>query len=213
MKKIILLTSIMISVSLNLFAQKEVTRKEVSFNISLGIVTGNDYSSALKNYLSDYKVSGFLGWFSAGFVADIKLTNQIALCPEVNTLIGRINLALAGFPSTEYDNLIILPGISAKYYLYQKGLSSLFISGGASSTFCLSGFDDFDYKSDGIEKEIYAGFEKTNFITKKKVRVRGKGFGLKIGYIWVPVSVLDNNTNTVQKNDFGGVSLSFYGIF
>ena len=218
MKKFILLFALLLSLTKILYAQTDTVKKLISVPLSFGFVSGNDYPNSLKNYLSDYKVSGYLGWLSLGLGIEANISKRFSFGPNVNVLYNTVTTSLningTQLPGSQSANIIILPGVSGKFYFYTHKRSSVYISAGAGTSIRESDFDDFIYKANGLEKELFIGYEFTSGFNERRNKViRGGGYGIKLGYMSIPVTVTDNNTGSNDPKDFGGYALSIYGSF
>jgi hypothetical protein len=216
MKKWSLLIVLIVSLNEISYSQNDTLRKPLTVSISFGYISGNDYGYALKNYTQEQLNGGYLGFLSLDIRFNMNLTKNFSVCPGINALSDfNIILATSSDPNVSADaspNFIFLPGVSVKYYFYNHGLTSLLVSPGISTLICTSSLSDFIYKPNGIEKEIFLGFEHSyGYYTRKNKLIRRGCFGLKLGYMSIPVNVQDSNTNIFNKKDFGGFAFGIYG--
>jgi hypothetical protein len=203
----------LIIISSEVLAQRtDTVRRPISFFLSTGFVSGNDYANDLRSALTynGYSVGGYLAWISLDLGLDISVSKNFVVSPHINTLYDPVNYSsVDGLPGTESANLLFLPGVTVKYYFFNEKSSSIFISCGVSPSITGSDTDNLDYKPNGIEKEVFIGYEHASgFIYKRNKTVRAGAFSIKLGYMSIPVSVLNNQNGAFDDHNYGGYAFS-----
>lgn len=175
------------------FAQSNKNGNHVE--LGLGVVISPDYKDAMvASYSDDYDISGAFGWIDleVGYAAN--LAKRFYFIPRLRFLISRIEIkAFRNLPSSQYANIIFLPGGSLRY------------TGGKNNSFYVDAHlnavsPHFDlarvvFESDGLSLGAELGL------------VLGSEYELGFGFLRVPVKILSQSFQ-VNSANFGGFGLT-----
>jgi hypothetical protein len=171
-------------------ASKNKTIKNNYIDVGVGIVFGSAYKDALQADNTDWTITGGSGWVYVDLGYVTKVAPRMYLGPRVGMLASFIEYKSI-FNYSELNSkqatIIILPGITGKYFLMPK-LSTAFVEGDLSLVTASSDLELPKLSSGGIAFGGTVGYTFNQRIE------------LALTYRYVPVKVDDDET----KN-FGGV--------
>ncbi len=200
MKSITIVTCLVLVTSM-LYSQtssspKDSVRTDIGVHIGLGMMEGNDYS----NLLSDAGASGYLGWINLEGGFEFRVWNKLYLGPRLSLIASRVKTTWEGIDlgSTKV-NLVFLPGIAAKYYLFDGNspYASLYLNSIASIS--METFEKYDFASNGIATGFALGYQ---------LIVGNRRLMIEAGVANVPIEV-----NKSIQNNFGGFFINVLGYW
>ncbi len=165
------------------------------FELGIGLVEGSEYDNFMDEAYSNPNTTWTGGWIDIEIGYSINVVEAFYLTPRIALLGSRISTTTPGFEfaPNRKANIIILPGISARYYLTMI-LPSLYTSLGLSLVYPFSDVNRFEFDSGGMSIEIGVGY-----IIANRVEI-------EIGYLSVPVKTQISD-RAVNDANFGGLKI------
>lgn len=187
------------------------------WSIYLGILSGGDYSNALKSYYKDkgYKVSGFFGFIGLGVHYEKNVYKNLYIYPTFGYYLNLISEKTIYTDLNNYTqtgsggSMFLLPGFGANYYIPLG--SSLFYANLELNhpLFIVDPEDDFSISGQSISISYCIGLE----IELSS----GDHMGIAIGYSKMNISIkrtnnysyyYGSNTGTTESSNIGGLSIN-----
>jgi len=169
------------------------------FELGIGLVEGSEYDNFMDEAYSNPNTTWTGGWIDIEIGYSINVVEAFYLTPRIALLGSRITTTTPGFEfaPNRKANIIILPGISARYY-FTMILPSLYTSLGLSLVYPFSDVNRFEFDSGGMSIEIGVGY-----IIANRVEI-------EIGYLSVPVKTQISD-RAVNDANFGGLKIVLRG--
>ena len=173
--------------------------RRTHIELGLGLLLSPEYEDVIVDTYSDAEASGYLGWIELELGLAFYLTPNVQLIPQGNLLFSSITFEnTLNLPSSRFANVVILPGIEARYALSKKS-PSLYASLAAHLVSAHSDLSRLTFASGGIALGGALGLALANY-------------QIEVNFRRVPVEVFSGSP-IVRTADFGGFGIIFRRLF